>query len=227
MAIRPLTIWASLSPTKLQHRAAGAVRSHRGREPDLAGAALHLVLLIAVALVERRKLAAELDHVAVTVVPLVQHARNRRRWRRSTGSRGTGASVCRSCPLYRADARRRIPATADRNCGKIGVLGRPLVAARPLRLRPAPWPARDRPAATCAARASPVAAAPIRWRAFDCGPRRTARSGIHRASWRRPAPAGRWSTRPASRSRRHRAAARRNAPCQRPRSWPPRSHRRR
>ena len=225
----PLTIWASLSPTKAEHRAAGAVRLHRGREPDLAGAALHLVLFMAVALVERRKLAAELDHVAIAVVPFVQHGEVVDDGVDRQGSRGARRSVCRSCPLYRRRSAPSDTGQCGRNCSKrLGGLSWPLVAARSLRLRTAPGRREiGRPQRVLRGSWRP-AAAPIRWcRATLYGPRRTARSGIHRASWRRPAPAGRGSRRPASRSRRRRAAAHRNAPCRRPRSWLPRSPRRR
>ena len=57
---------------KLSDRPAGAVRAHLGLEPDLAGAALHLVASLRAALRNRRKRAAELDDVAVAVVPLVE-----------------------------------------------------------------------------------------------------------------------------------------------------------
>src|SRR5215813_6969963 len=49
-----------------------AIGLHRRRQPDLAGTALHLVGIVAVLLVKRRKRTAELDDVAVAVVPLVQ-----------------------------------------------------------------------------------------------------------------------------------------------------------
>src|SRR6478672_13756398 len=55
-----------------EHRTALAVGTRRGCKPDLAGAALHLVAVIAVALVDRGEAAAELDNVAVAIVPLVE-----------------------------------------------------------------------------------------------------------------------------------------------------------
>src|SRR3954451_10413174 len=48
------------------------IRLRRRREPDLAGAALHFVGFLAVALVELREAAPEFDHIAVAIVPLVQ-----------------------------------------------------------------------------------------------------------------------------------------------------------
>ena len=55
-----------------QHRAGRAVGQHRGREPNLAGAALHLVRFAAVPLGERGERPAKLDHIAIAVVPLVE-----------------------------------------------------------------------------------------------------------------------------------------------------------
>src|SRR5215510_7321191 len=49
-----------------------AVRMHGGREPNLAGAALHLVRVGTVALGQRAQTAAELDDIAVAVVPLLE-----------------------------------------------------------------------------------------------------------------------------------------------------------
>src|SRR5262249_16604972 len=51
---------------------ARAVRLDAGCEPHLTGAALHLVGVGARALGQRRQLAAELDHIAVAVVPVVE-----------------------------------------------------------------------------------------------------------------------------------------------------------
>ena len=56
----------------MQHRAGAAVRLDRGRKPDLAGAALHLVGVVAGGVGQRRQRAAELDQIAVAVVPLLQ-----------------------------------------------------------------------------------------------------------------------------------------------------------
>ncbi len=88
-----------------QDRPVRAVRLHRGREPDLAGAALHLVPLVAVALVERRELAAELDHVAVAVVPFVEQ-REVVDDGVDIGSGGRRLCVA-SCRLYRREAPRK------------------------------------------------------------------------------------------------------------------------
>src|ERR1051325_2007618 len=55
-----------------EHRSARAVRLDAGREPHLAGAALHLIGLGARGLGQRRKLAAEFDYVTVAVVPIVE-----------------------------------------------------------------------------------------------------------------------------------------------------------
>ena len=55
-----------------QRRAVGAVRLHVGHQPDLAGAAAHLVGLGVRRLGERRQVASELDHIAVAIVPLVE-----------------------------------------------------------------------------------------------------------------------------------------------------------
>ena len=56
-------------PDKGEHRTVLSVRALAGRKPDLAGAALHLVSLVALVVVERNKPAAQLDHVAVAIVP--------------------------------------------------------------------------------------------------------------------------------------------------------------
>ena len=74
IAISPRTIWASLSPTNVEHRPAAAVRLDRGRKPHLAGAALHLVGVAAGRFRQRRQRAAELDQIAVAVVPLLQQS---------------------------------------------------------------------------------------------------------------------------------------------------------
>ncbi len=55
-----------------EHGPASAVRMHGGREPDLARAALHLVRFGTVALGQRAQAAAELDDIAVAVVPLLE-----------------------------------------------------------------------------------------------------------------------------------------------------------
>ena len=69
----PRTIWASLSPSKVRTGApAGSGRSHRACEPDLAGAAAHLVGLRAQRVGQRRQRAPELDHIAVAVLPVVE-----------------------------------------------------------------------------------------------------------------------------------------------------------
>ena len=185
-----------------QHRAAGAVGLHRGREPDLAGAALHLVA----SRCDRARRAAQACGRARSRSdsgrPTRPARRSRRRWRRSTGfPRCHG--LCVAHTRYISEKRGLGYSQCRRNFSK-GLCGLswPLVAFRSLRLRTAPGRRRDRWAATCAARAWRPAAAPIRWcRAKLYDPRRTARSGIHRASWRRPAPAGRASRRPVSRSR--------------------------
>src|SRR6185437_2296126 len=55
-----------------EHRSAGAVRFHMREEPHLAGAALHLVGFDVRVFRHWRERAAKLDHVAVTVVPLIE-----------------------------------------------------------------------------------------------------------------------------------------------------------
>src|SRR5436190_8367305 len=55
-----------------QHRLAGAIACHAPREPDLAGTTLHLVGKRMLGLGERCQLAAELDHIAIAIVPLVE-----------------------------------------------------------------------------------------------------------------------------------------------------------
>src|SRR5262245_25706978 len=58
---------------KRQHRPLGAIAMNARRQPNLARAALHLVALRAVPLIERRKAASKLDDIAVAVVPLLEH----------------------------------------------------------------------------------------------------------------------------------------------------------
>src|SRR5262249_39667190 len=50
----------------------GAVRLDAGRKPHLAGAALHLVGVTARSFRQRLEFAPELDHIAITVVPVVE-----------------------------------------------------------------------------------------------------------------------------------------------------------
>ena len=57
---------------KYEDRTVRAVWPHAGVEPDLARAASHLVGFIARRLRKRRQLPAELDKVAIAVVPIVQ-----------------------------------------------------------------------------------------------------------------------------------------------------------
>src|SRR5215470_8164097 len=58
-----------------QHRTALAIGLNARRQPDLTGTTLHLVGIAPVALVERRQRSAELDDIAVAVVPLVQQGK--------------------------------------------------------------------------------------------------------------------------------------------------------
>ena len=55
-----------------QHRLALVVALELARQPDLAGAALHLVGVVAVGVGKGRQRAAELDQIAVAIVPLIQ-----------------------------------------------------------------------------------------------------------------------------------------------------------
>src|SRR6266852_4704779 len=55
-----------------EHGTVMAVRTHGGRKPDLARAALHLVRVDAVAGGKRAQAAAELDDITVAVVPLLE-----------------------------------------------------------------------------------------------------------------------------------------------------------
>ena len=57
---------------KSQQRTVRTIGLDLGRQPDLAGTALHLVRGSAVSLIEWRKTAPKLDHVAVTIVPLFE-----------------------------------------------------------------------------------------------------------------------------------------------------------
>jgi hypothetical protein len=59
---------------KGEHRFVGGGMDH-GREPNLAGAALDLVCLDAVAFGQRVEQAAQLDHITVTIIPLVQQGK--------------------------------------------------------------------------------------------------------------------------------------------------------
>ena len=55
-----------------ERRAGGAVRLDMREQPDLAGAASHLVGLGVRAFGQRRQRAAELDDIAIAVVPLIE-----------------------------------------------------------------------------------------------------------------------------------------------------------
>ncbi len=55
-----------------QHRTVAAIRLDGRREPHLAGAAPHLVGVVAGGFRQRRQRAAKLDQIAVAVVPLLQ-----------------------------------------------------------------------------------------------------------------------------------------------------------
>jgi hypothetical protein len=57
---------------EVQERTGRAVALHFAREPHLAGTALHLVRFASLGLRQRRKAAAELDHIPVAIVPIVQ-----------------------------------------------------------------------------------------------------------------------------------------------------------
>src|SRR6476646_1609983 len=73
MAISPRTIWASLSPLKLRRGAApGDGALDLSREPDLTGAAANFVRLRSRSFRQWRQGAAELDHVAIAVLPVIQ-----------------------------------------------------------------------------------------------------------------------------------------------------------
>src|SRR5260370_3591997 len=58
--------------TKRQHRAGLAVRLDLGVEPDLAGAALHLVDVVPRLLRKRIQVPPELDDIAVAIVPIIE-----------------------------------------------------------------------------------------------------------------------------------------------------------
>src|SRR6185369_14060991 len=57
---------------ELDLRAGGAVWPDVAREPDLAGAALNLVGVGALRLRQRLERAAEFDHIAVAIVPIIE-----------------------------------------------------------------------------------------------------------------------------------------------------------
>ena len=67
MATRPLTRCESLSPRSRMHAVLEAVL-----DPHLADAAAHLVGVGARALGEFRQFAAEFDHIAIAVFPIVE-----------------------------------------------------------------------------------------------------------------------------------------------------------
>ena len=71
-AISPRTMCASLSPIECQHRAARAIRTHVGVEPDLARASLHLVGVAVRRRRKRRQFPPQFDQIAVAVVPVVE-----------------------------------------------------------------------------------------------------------------------------------------------------------
>ena len=68
--MRPRTIWASLSPLKMRRCAAPSV--DLSRQPDLTGAAANSVHLRSRRFRQRRQGAAELDHVAIAVLPVIR-----------------------------------------------------------------------------------------------------------------------------------------------------------
>src|SRR6476619_2855045 len=71
MAMRPRTIWASLSPLKMRRGPVGR-DVDLSREPDLTGAAANSVRLRSRRFRQWRQGAAELDHVAIAVLPVIQ-----------------------------------------------------------------------------------------------------------------------------------------------------------
>ena len=73
--MRPRTMWASLSPWKCSEAGAGRRRLSRGAEPDLARAAAHLIGVRSQSFGEGRQLAAELDQIAVAVLPVVEQGK--------------------------------------------------------------------------------------------------------------------------------------------------------
>src|SRR6185437_9104349 len=92
MAMRPRTIWASLSPLKIRHGAARRSRhgpqsqarpDWRSREP---------VRLRSRRFRQRRQGAAELDHVAISVLPVIQELEVREDVREPHGSCSSSAT---------------------------------------------------------------------------------------------------------------------------------------
>src|SRR6185436_18133 len=55
-----------------ERRSTLAIGAHGGRKPDLARTALHLVLVRAILVGQRAQSAAQLDDIAVAIVPLLQ-----------------------------------------------------------------------------------------------------------------------------------------------------------
>ena len=60
---------------KGEHGPAGAIVAHGCRQPDLAGATLHLVCVGAVAFCQRPQCATEFDEIAIAVVPLFEQGK--------------------------------------------------------------------------------------------------------------------------------------------------------
>src|SRR6266849_6723959 len=59
---------------EIEYRPAAVRRWMRvAHQPDLAGATLHLVRLVSRRIRQRRELAAELDKIAIPVIPAVEH----------------------------------------------------------------------------------------------------------------------------------------------------------
>src|SRR5262245_59907730 len=78
MAIKPRTMWASLSPWRGEGgRLARRAGAGLARQPNLAGAAAHLVGIRTQVVGQWRQRSAELDHVAVAVLPDIEEGKIR------------------------------------------------------------------------------------------------------------------------------------------------------
>ena len=113
-AISPRTMWASLSPWNSSTAGAPSpFAARRAGEPDLAGAAAHLVGVRAQRLGQRRQLAPQLDQIAIAVLPVVEQRKVRADSHRSTWSTaasGFSVLVRRRCRTSAGSAARRVRA---------------------------------------------------------------------------------------------------------------------
>ena len=84
-----------------------AVRPHAGFQPDLADAAAHLGGLVAIALRHRRQRAAELDDIAVAILPIVEELEIRDNLVNGHRTKGSG-EASRDIDARRAERKLRM-----------------------------------------------------------------------------------------------------------------------